>query len=330
MKRALVTIVVAGALLLVVLSLAGLDLSTVQGTLTHLDLGLVAASFAVYATSYVARGLRLLVLLPGTRGVVHLSSIAARHIFLAVALPFRTGEAAMPVLLQTECRRPVAEGLGVLGLMRLLDLVAVGIFLLIGLMLRPPESGSQAQQVGLRAGLILAALCAALLLLKPVARRMAAWRNSPRKALAFVGEAAASLEALGPGRMALSVVVTLLGWLCTYGACFLLLRAMADPAALGSQAGSIDFATSLIGTTGLHLAAVMPISPVASVGTWEAGWFAGYTLVGMSPEAAGASGIVSHVVIMGFITVLGLAGWLVRPRRTTPGPGAGNGRGDRI
>jgi len=313
-KRLLPALLVSVILMALLVSATKLKWSDVAGTLSTLDRGDVALAFVVYAASFAGRGLRLAVMLPGAGSLPHMISISARHIFLAVVLPFRTGEASLPLMLSTECGRPLHEGVSVLGLMRVLDLASVAAWLLIGLALtgRLGASGDMT----LRAAAVFALLVGGLLLLPVIARRAAPLAESTRKPIAFAGRAAAHLAAMRRSQFLLAALTSMATWAATYGACYLVVAAMAGaPAPLGSAAAAIDFPTSLVGTTGLHLSAVIPVSPLAGVGVWEAGWTAGYTLVGMDPAAATTSGIVSHVLVFGFITLLGGAGWLLRGRR---------------
>ena len=81
---------------------------------------------------------------------------------------------------------------------------------------------------------------------------------------------------------------------------------------VGPLVEPISFAQSLVGTTGLHLGAVIPVSPVAGIGTWEAGWTAGYALTGLDLATAGTTAVVSHVVVFAFIALIGLLGHVTR------------------
>jgi uncharacterized membrane protein YbhN (UPF0104 family) len=324
-KRLLPALLASAVLIALLAAATQLRWSDVAGTLAALDRGEVALSFAVYAASFAGRGLRLAVLLPGAGSLAHLSSISARHIFLAVVLPFRSGEASLPLMLTAECGRPLHEGVSVLGLMRVLDLAAVAAWLLIGLAL---TGRLGAGDMTLRAAGVFVLLAGGLLLMPVVARRLAPLARSTRRPLAFAGRAAEHLAALRRGQLVLAALTSLATWAATYLACFLIVRAMSGaPEPLGPAAAAIDVPTSLVGTTGLHLSAVIPVSPLAGVGTWEAGWTAGYTFVGMGADAAATSGIVSHVVVFTFIALLGGAGWLLRgPRRAGPAGAAAAAR----
>jgi uncharacterized membrane protein YbhN (UPF0104 family) len=311
-KRLLVAALVSAVLVGVLFSFTSLDWEVVGRSLLHLDPALAAASFGIYALSFAGRGLRLLVLLPGAGRLLHLSSIATRHIFLAVVLPARTGEASLPVMLSAECGRPLEEGVSVLALQRLLDLACVAFFLVAGVLLS--GAGGDAAAVLPRAAAVLALLVAGVLLLRPACARLAALAGSTRRPLAFVGRSARHVAALGGRQLLLATATSLATWLCTYGACWLLLLSLATPDALGDVV-RVSFPVSLVGTTGLHLSAVLPVSPLAGVGTWEMGWVAGYTLAGLPQDAALASAIVGHALILAFIVVLGGCAWLIRPAR---------------
>jgi uncharacterized membrane protein YbhN (UPF0104 family) len=318
-KRYLPAALLAVVLIAVLAQLTDLQWGRVGGTLRALDPWLVAAAFAVYTASFALRGLRLAVLLPGASDYLHLTSISARHILLAVVLPFRTGEASLPLMLSLEAGRPAAEGLSVLALMRVLDLLCVAVCLVTGLALGGAAgalgTGELAPDAVLqRAWIVLGALVLAVLVARPLAARVAVLAASPRRVLAFVGGMAAHVARLGTRQLITALAVSLATWACTYGACWLLLRAMAAPEALG-DAARVSFAAALVGTTGLHLSAVIPLSPLAGAGTWELGWVAGYhALVGLSESDAMTSALVTHAAIFAFIAVLGGAAFLVRRR----------------
>jgi len=320
-KRLVPTLIASVVLLTLVVTLAELEPARLGDTFAALDWAGVALAFGVYALSYLGRGIRLALLLPGVSNVAHFTSISARHTLLAVVLPFRSGEAALPWLLHSEAGRPLPEGVSTLGVIRILDLMSVAVWLLVGLAFSNVQ-GAGAEGMGdiaPRALGVLAVLVLGLALLRPMAARLAILRQAEGRLRRFVGESAAHLASQGTGQLVLATVVSLATWAATYGACFYVLQAMAAPEALGAPVADLSFAESLIGTTGLHLSAVLPLSPVASVGTWEAGWTAGYAVVGLDLDLAATSALVSHVIILGYIAALGGMGWLWRFR---PAPSA--------
>jgi hypothetical protein len=140
-----------------------------------------------------------------------MTSIATRHILLAVLLPARTGEAAQPVMLLRECGRPLEEGVSLLGLQRVLDLLCVAFFCITGVLL----SGAGGGQVLPRAAGVLALLALALAAMKPVCARLAFLAGSHRRFVAFLGRAARHLASLVAGDPA-AMLTSLLSWARTY------------------------------------------------------------------------------------------------------------------
>ncbi len=303
---------------LVGLVLAVLDLQAqaaqqgVTQILSHLHYGHVAMAFALYATSYLGRALRLVVLLPGSRqagGMLLLASISARHNLLNLLLPLRSGEASLPLMLKREAGFSLAEGTAALLVARVLDLLSVGLWCLVGLALAAP--GSTTDDTLLRVGGVVRAGLFALALLRPAARVVS--KASPDSRLgSFLRRTFGHLGEIPTPRLLNATLVSLGTWLLTYAACFAVVRAMVGENGVAAALDQIDFGQSLVGTTGLHLMGILPVNTVAGVGAWEAGWTAGYVLAGVGELPALVSAVVSHVVIFVFIAVLGGLGFLTR------------------
>jgi hypothetical protein len=73
-KRLLPTLIASAVLLALVLTVAELEPQRLADTLAALDWGGVALAFGVYALSYLGRGIRLAVLLPGVSNVAHFTT----------------------------------------------------------------------------------------------------------------------------------------------------------------------------------------------------------------------------------------------------------------
>jgi hypothetical protein len=317
----LVATAVLTGLVLAVLDLGLADLGAgVRERLTTLAPAPLLAAFGVYALVYAGRAVRFAILLPGATGLLHLGTVAARHNFLNLVLPFRSGELALPWMLKVESRRPLAEGAAALLVCRVLDLFCVFAYASLGLAwsgapwLRDTDAAPEARAARTRILVVLAVLAALLAALRPVARFAAARLRSDRgRVRGCAARAATHVSELGRARLAGAIVASLATWLLTYTTFWLLLRAMAGPDEVGLRLGAIDFARSLVGTTGLHLSTVLPVNTFGGLGSWELGWVAGYVLLaGLDREAAGISAVVSHVAIFAFITVLGSLGFLLR------------------
>ncbi|MFT7463301.1 MAG: uncharacterized membrane protein YbhN (UPF0104 family) [Pseudohongiellaceae bacterium] len=308
---ALLASIVAIGLLLGVSDISGQ--SAAEGVIAMakaLSPGWVALTFAAYALSYVGRAARLSLLLPGQLPLLRLFSISARHNLFNLVLPLRSGEASLPLMLRNECGRPLAEGTAALVVARVLDLTSVCLFLLLGLALsglggdelRPPVLG------------LLVALLAVACALRPVALWLSKRLPTDKGRVAnFAASTATHLAAQPSGRLLASLAVSLLTWLLTYCACWLLVVDMAhgDGSTVSSLA-QVTFVTSLVASTCLHLVGILPINTMAGVGPWEAGWVAGYVFIGVTQEAAFASAVVSHGVIFSMVSLLGGLGLVLR------------------
>lgn len=274
--------------------------------------GLLALTFLAYAASYVGRAARLSLLLPGQLPLLRLVSISARHNLFNLVLPFRSGEASLPIMLHNEGDRPLAEGTAALVVARVLDLMSVCIFLLIGL----AWSGLGGDPLRLPVLALLALLLCAAASMRPVARWIAGRLPADGgRLVSFAVRTARYLAEQPASRLAASLCVSLLTWLLTYVACWLLVVDMASgDSAVATSLASVTFMASLVGSTCLHLTGILPINTLAGLGPWEAGWVAGYVFVGVESQAALASAVVSHGAIFAMVSLLGGLGLVIRGR----------------
>lgn len=291
---------------------------TLLASFGALSWGPVAVSFALYAVSYVGRAARLRVLVGDDLADVpwwHLTSICARHNLANLLLPMRSGEVSLPLMLRAETGRPLAQGAAALVVARVLDLSSVALLCVVGLVVSAP--GDEASRAAIVPRLVLVVGLAALVLaaMRPLARLVVHVVRGDGRVARFVRDLGAHMAALPRRRLVRATLVSWATWLLTYGACFAIVVALRDaPGDVGPQLAGVTFPESLVGSTFLHLTAILPINTLAGVGAWEAGWYAGYHgVVGVSEPAALASAAVGHVLILGFIVVLAGVGFAVRP-----------------
>lgn len=339
MKRFGATLLVAVGLLALVVAFADLDRRAVADALTGLSWGHVAAAFGACALMYVARAARLGVLLGvlgggsgggsgGGMSMTHLLSISGRHTVFNLILPLRSGEATLPLMLKAEAGHSLAQGTAALVVCRVLDLLSVSAFLLAGLAITSRAEQAGAPQVVTTMGFVLGGALLVTLAMRPTAAGLAGWVErrgwSDGRLGGFAAATGRHLSEVSTGRLAGATAASLVTWLFNYGTCYLCLRAMAAP---GGPAGSVEatlqavsFPQALVGTTALHITGILPINTPAGVGSWEAGWTAGFVLAGVPAQAAAASAVGSHVLTFGFALILGLAALLARPTPARPGP----------
>jgi hypothetical protein len=311
---------VIGALLLAFLELNLAEVGQgVADRLRALSPQLLGLAFAFYLASYFGRAWRLAILIPGLRGMVQLASIAARHNFLNLVLPFRTGELSLPWMLSREYGRTLAEGGAALLVCRILDLLCVTAYLALG-MAWYGVGGSSAEHVGIRVAGVLVSLAVIIPIMSPLAKKMSKRleTDSGGRLRRFLAQATGHLACMSLRQLASATLVSLGTWGLTYTTYYFMVQAMSGPDPIGQQLGDIAFSRSLVGTTGLHLSTVLPVNTLGGIGTWETGWVGGYTLLaGLSKQAAGISGVMSHLINFAFITVLATAGYLLRKKPLT-------------
>jgi uncharacterized membrane protein YbhN (UPF0104 family) len=71
----------------------------------------------------------------------------------------------------------------------------------------------------------------------------------------------------------------------------------------------ISFLKGVFGSTIAVIANALPISGIGNWGTLEAGWAAGFLIVGLSKEKAIATGFVVHILIFIICAILGILCW---------------------
>ena len=100
-----------------------------------------------------------------------------------------------------------------------------------------------------------------------------------------------------------------------FGAHWLFLQAVLVP--LGVAWGSIDFFTGFLGVAGAELSAMLPISGIAAIGTWEAAFAIGFTRLGLTEQQAVLSGFATHILSQLHDYALGVTAllWLMWPGR---------------
>jgi uncharacterized membrane protein YbhN (UPF0104 family) len=104
--------------------------------------------------------------------------------------------------------------------------------------------------------------------------------------------------------------------LTKFGAHWMFLQAVLVP--LGIAWGEMGFFRSFLGVAGAELSAMLPISGVAALGTYEAAWALGFTRLGLGQEEAILSGFATHLLsqihdyTLGVLALLILM-WPARP-----------------
>ncbi|MCB1740598.1 MAG: flippase-like domain-containing protein [Gammaproteobacteria bacterium] len=259
--------------------------------------------------SYLLRGLRLARWMdarPSSAPRPNVPALAAtvlilRHNLLNVLLPFRSGEAAFPLLMHQQFQVGLRESLLLLLWLRVLDLL-----MLLGCGL--------AALLVITAGTLpaLAALTAALLV-----TLLLRWLSGIVQVRLAAGAATRSHEALWPDRLRGLLLqlcahppaghawwsIVMLGWgnwlakLLAYGWVLMLLLDCPPMVAL------------LAAATG-ELSSVLPVHGIAGAGTYEAGILAGLIPLGIDARSGLAAAVNLHLFMLACAVLAGLIGFL--------------------
>jgi len=117
-----------------------------------------------------------------------------------------------------------------------------------------------------------------------------------------IHEIAEDFYAIKARRTYLSVTVTsLISWILVFWMFYAFVRGFGI---------EISFFKVVFGSTIAILANALPISGIGNWGTLEAGWAAGFLMVGLAKEKAIATGFGVHIVIFLISTVMSLISWV--------------------
>ena len=294
------------------------DLTQLAGRLSARQMGLLCT---VYALTTWLRGIRLGLLI-GDRRSVSLAAVSGVHAFLNHVVPLRLGELSLPMLGKFFLRRELTHGSAALVVMRLYDVFAIALLILLSVLgvgaglasayrLAVVFTGGALLAGGALGLRLLPALLAggghvAARALRALNRRLAGPADRLERAGA---EMAAKVSGLPPAlRYAALPAVSLLIQASVYMFFYL------SMAFMGIDLG---FFLNTLASTGELITGLLPINAIGSVGTLEAGWAVGFVLCGVDRAPAIASGFVMHGIILltAFFLAAAGSGWLLAVRR---------------
>ena len=293
----------AGVSLLSLLIVAAVsEVGKLQGALWPTAPAFLLGTALALAASYGLRAWRLAVVLnaPCSPG---LAQVAVLHNLLNALLPAKLGELSLPLLLRRHQGDGLVKGLGVLVVVRALDVLGllgwVSLLLLVGS--QPwAEAGRLLGWAGLSTtGVLLAAL---LLIGRyfrqrpPVGAGPGRWPNI-RRAGRDLG---AALAGLSPVQLGYALLLSLLIWL--------LIIAAFHAAALAFGV-TAPLVTTTLATASATLAFMLPINGLASLGPPQLAWAGVLAALGEGWERSLVAATVTQLValaVMGLL-VVGLA-----------------------
>ncbi|MFK0275042.1 lysylphosphatidylglycerol synthase domain-containing protein [Ensifer sp. NPDC090286] len=254
---------------------------------SEIGLGAASAALLLLIATYFIRCYRIYDYFPNeTSGrFLPLFRVTQVHNLLNIMLPFRAGETSFPLLMRSEFSVPLARGTAALLVMRLLDLHALLVVAVVGLVF---GSGSVALWLVWFAALVSPFL---FFLLKDhaiaLARRLLPAKLEPvveELEAGLPGTVASFLRAWGMTILNWAVKVIVLAWVLAF-------------------MGVTPLAASFGGALGGELSSVLPMHAPAGVGTYPAAIAAGAVSFGAPAGRAGlellaTAGVNAHLLII--------------------------------
>ncbi len=258
----------------------------------------VSIGLLCYSSNYIARAHRIKKLCPQTLNIFpETLKICSLHGFLSYVLPMRAGDFTLPILLRSIANVPLTQGNAIYIRTRLADFFGLGILLVVSTMAPNSILNNYYRAVFLVIGIVMSLfpfLGMQFLNLKRV-KKLGIFQKI------FGAE---HFRHITPIESLISINV----WFWTGCTSFCVIKAV------GLQLSPFD--AWFLAAVQLPLQ-LLPIQGLANSGTHEAGWIMGLTLLGIPSDQTLAAAIATHVLLFGYILILG-AFALLMPDRIKP------------
>ncbi|MDN5923365.1 MAG: flippase-like domain-containing protein [Xanthomonadales bacterium] len=285
----------------VVVFLRYFDVSQVMAKIAASNPRNILLGAAIAAVTINLRGLRLCLCVSG-RLISSLLPIAYIFNGLSALLPAKLGEVSLPLLLRHQSSTSISMGVGVLLLLRVLDLLAL---LLVGAV--PTAIALHENHAGLSwaawavAGCSLLGILVLILAGPPLARYIHGHGSSDHALVRLASRLASPVAHMRRAHLLQLVVLTLAIWISLFTSFVVLAHATL------SEVGGCQIAAA---GTAASLAFAVPASAIANVGPFQIAWVWALVGFGHAPGSALASALVVHGVIFVVSMLFGLVGYV--------------------
>jgi glycosyltransferase 2 family protein len=312
----LISVLVAVAIVVILLRLTNVSPSVILQTLRRVSPFALVLGFLLHMATYVLRSIRFRLLIHSARPPLgSLFEIVTVHNLTNHVLPFRTGELSYFYLVRSLHRVPVTEGLGTLAICRIMDFMAFTLYYPLAVVHLHLQGFAFPLHVWtvlwtvLPFFLLSAALLIVLALrgraLAGFLRRILGRRPSLSsrwmdRILEKIEETACSFQHLGERKVyvgAFLLSMAILGLVYVIG--YVLLAGMGYRMGIPLVVFCSTFAS---------LGMLLPLYSFGGFGTLEAGWTVGCLAAGFSKEMGMASGLSFHIIVLGYVSIMGLYG----------------------
>jgi len=324
-KRLILSILITvGIILVLLLQISFKDLYTLLSTIDPLwaALGSIALLLAILLRAFRFKWLIHSKAIPFS----DLFRITAFYHLSIMVLPSKLGELSYPYLLNKNSGTNVTEGLASLVVSRVYDFVIVLMVLLsvsIGFQdLFKVNSTLVILLVTLLIGLIVFGLFYMSSFLRWFSNglgKISNWTGSRNAKFVLwiqkkMDDMAEDFYAIKSRHTHFSVsLASLASWVMIFCAFYAYMKGFGV---------EIPFTRMIFGSTVGVIANALPVSGIGNWGTLEAGWAAGFLMVGLSKEKAIATGFGVHIIIFVTCAILSFFCWVIPKKQKNPSPAA--------
>lgn len=298
------TIVLCLSILLVVFLISNISIVDIEKIFIEISAFEIILISLTYVVTTILRGVRLnFTVNSKSVSIFKLIAFSAVHSFLKHLLPLGTGEVTLPLLFKFFSKEGLFSGASSLVIIRLYDLIAIVLFFVVSLLFVFREANPEITIIILPClGLILIVVSIVIIFFEKILHL--ALNIISNIALRF-GEKGRTvsnkihgiLEELNNGFYILSKrdkyiflpITSIMIWFSLYFMFFMVVKSFAI---------DITFIKSILASSGAVITSYLPINGLGNIGTLEAGWALGYTMLGVSKNVAIASGFVMHIIIV--------------------------------
>lgn len=297
----------------IAVALTYVDLGALQADLGALSPPLVLVGLGVLGLNYWLRAWRFRLLLqPDAKHARGLFAVVCLYATLNYLLPARLGEVSLPVLLNRVSGQQYSVGTASLIAARALDLFAVAALFPFALL----ASHAALPPWTIHAAVIFMAftLSGVTGLLWYLHRRSV---RAPQTRYAHAGllQRVAAFGMRVRDQLSLMVRQGVLVWATVLSLGIWLCIALNFYVILAAAGLDVPFIAAFLVTIVMIPLSFIPAQGFANLGTHEAAWLVVLVAMGFAPELAARATLLSHLVLVGYVLVIGVLGWMLILRK---------------
>ncbi|OKH25337.1 lysylphosphatidylglycerol synthase transmembrane domain-containing protein [Chroogloeocystis siderophila] len=293
-----------------------LNPSDILSALSQVGVLGVSKIFLLVGITQALRALRFLELLSIKARISSLLifEITCIYQFLNHILPVRSGELSLPILLKRYSNYPYISSVASLLLTRIHDALALGTIVCLGIGFAVAQKRIASYWVTLLVLVLLAiALLVGLLtvLIQQNQQIAQAWRGITQSRK--IGSLFLKLKTLIKNfydELIIYRQISLHLKLFSYSILLWLTIFILFWVVLQSLGFSMSLSEVILGSSLANLTQLLPVSTLGNIGTLEAGWVFGFTLLGYDSYHTLTAGIVMHIIVILIAGIYGVFSWV--------------------